>query len=181
MLFIICGVSCVGKSTIIRMLHSSFGFSILPTYMTRPLREGEKEKISITSEKFAKLENEGFFRFVNHLFGNSYGTPKQEAALAASENQPWLIDFPVHQVSDAFADLTYQVVIVDPENNEQLRKHIKLAERSDRLVEIFDELSREYGKKIDHSVNLRVTNFEGQPESAARMINNFYLSRSFDQ
>ena len=178
MLFIVCGVSCVGKSTIMRKLQSHYDFSILPTYMTRPLRNDEKEKYSVTPGKFAELNHEGFFRFVNNLFGNSYGTPKEAAALAASDVKPWLIDFPVHHVSKAFTGLNYRVIIIDPESDEQLHKQIKASGRTDRFANIFDELSCEYGQEIAHPVDLRITNVERKPESAAQAINNYYLNLS---
>jgi guanylate kinase len=100
MLTILFGVSGVGKSSLIRELRNEFGWSSIPTYMTRSLRPGETEKISVSEPDFAKMENEDLFVCVNQIFGNKYGTPRKEIEIAVHDQESyWVLDFPISKMA----------------------------------------------------------------------------------
>jgi guanylate kinase len=85
MLTILFGVSCVGKSTLIQKLRNHFGWLSIPTYMTRQLRIGETEKISVSHTDFIEMEHRNFFICVNNIYGNKYGTPRKEIELSVQD------------------------------------------------------------------------------------------------
>ena len=53
--------------------------------MTRPLREGERNKISISGKEMDDMSERGDFLIINELYGVRYATPRLpiELALAA--------------------------------------------------------------------------------------------------
>src|SRR5947209_6820937 len=71
---LLLGSSSVGKSTIIRGLDNNF-FTYISPYITRPLREEERDKIAIGDDEFDSLAQDGMFVYINHLYGVRYGTP----------------------------------------------------------------------------------------------------------
>ncbi|MFW9263516.1 hypothetical protein [Nostoc sp. CALU 546] len=152
MLVIFFGVSCVGKSTLIQELTSNFGWFSIPTYMTRPLRTGEVEKISVSHETFSQMERGNCFVCVNNFFGNKYGTPKREIEMAMrSKDQYWVLDFSVSK-KHLLDDYNYMSFIILPRDEEQLIHQIKKSERIDRLGCILEEY-RNYYVKYHQTIN----------------------------
>jgi len=76
-LLLLLGPSGVGKSTIIKdMLARDRRFVYVTPYMTRPLRKGETDKISISDAELDTMIAGNQFWSVNTLYGVRYASPK---------------------------------------------------------------------------------------------------------
>lgn len=173
MLAVICGVSCVGKSTLMRTLRDQHDFKILPTYMTREIREGESEKFHLPLDEFQRMEKSSVFRYVNNVYGNFYGTPRKEAFDASNAKDWWLIDFPIGLTANAFKDLEYKIIVIQPESNKALENQIVLAEREERITSIFKDFKENYINIEESNIDLKVINIHGKPEYAVKKILGF--------
>ncbi|BAU42139.1 hypothetical protein [Leptolyngbya sp. O-77] len=146
MLAIIFGVSGVGKSSLIQNLRNEFGWSSIPTYMTRSLRPGETEKISVSEADFAKMENENRFVCVNQIFGNKYGTPRKEIEIAIHDKESyWVLDFPILKI-DLLSAYKYVGFVVLPQDEDQLVNQVKRSDRAERLQFILQDYKENYAK-----------------------------------
>jgi len=98
-LFIVSGPSGVGKGTICKGLlgnRNDMVFSVSMT--TREPREGEIEGVSyyfVSKEKFIEtIENDGFLEYAE-VFGNYYGTPRNEVEEKLKKGIDILLDIDV--------------------------------------------------------------------------------------
>lgn len=182
MLIILFGVSYVGKSVLIQQLRSRFGWLSIPTYMTRPLRFGETEKISVSQEDFLEMEDKNHFVCVNHIFGNKYGTPKREIELAVqNEELFWMLDFPISRNS-LLSDYRYLGFVILPQNEEQLIEQAKSSDRSDRLGSVLEEYRNCYAKyqnqaQID-SGYISVVNLPNKLDETSALIHSLAIKFS---
>lgn len=79
-IFLLIGKSGCGKSTLADML-SSYGYSQLPSFTTRPMREGEvngKDHTFITNEMFHHMYSNGQIAASTYFNGNYYGASKRD-------------------------------------------------------------------------------------------------------
>lgn len=183
MLVIFFGVSCVGKSTLIQELKNNFNWLSIPTYMTRPLRTGEVEKISISPEAFSQMENNDDFICVNSFFENKYGTPKKEVEMAiGAADQYWVLDF---SLSKKYLLANYQYIgfIILPKNEEQLIKQAQKSNRIDRLEYILTEyrgyLIHHQSVDNDNSA-IVVTNLPDEARKTSQWINSVVTSLNYE-
>lgn len=177
------GVSCVGKNELITELMRYFNWRYVPTYMTRPLRENETGKVSVTKKVFDELERNGKFICVNNIFGNFYGTPKKEILNAkADENFCWVLDFSIskrHLLED-FAQMTF---IIIPESIEQLNRQIEKSGRDERRSLIIDDYSEHYSglsnfSKTNKNIHI-IVNRENEKKKTAKKINELIKSYEY--
>lgn len=145
MLVILYGVSCVGKTTLMRSLEKEFNWKIVTTYMTRKQREGEYEKKQISLSRLIELEEQKFFLCVNHLASASYGTPLGEIQDAIFQKDVFCLDFPIHK-KEIFDQLPYTGIVIMPENIEQLLFQIQASGRNNRKKSILQDFQNNYIK-----------------------------------
>lgn len=145
MLVLFFGVSGVGKTTLMDVLVTNFGWKYVPSYMTRPLRGHEVGKISISSELFQDMEQNHKFLCVNSFFGNLYGTPIKELQEAiADHNSYWAMDFPITGRGLVLGRYAHIAIIVLPETIEQLEEQVQRSGRGNRLADILDDYHKNY-------------------------------------
>lgn len=125
-LVLIMGPSGVGKTTTIRRLCAAAP-RLVPVrpYVTRPLRKGERDKVSVTEEEIRNLREAGQLLFVQRLYGSTYATPRQpiESALA---NAQWpVLVWPVAKLSmmeRAFPGRLWRVYLAPPSGRALARR-----------------------------------------------------------
>jgi guanylate kinase len=172
MLVIFFGVSCVGKSKLIRELVDNFHWISIPTYMTRALRDGEIEKISISSEEFSQMDKDGYFICVNDFFNGKYGTPRREIETAINAtNQIWVLDFSISK-RHLLNDYKHIEFVILPENEAQLIRQIKNAGRTDREKDILKEY-KDFCCRMENESNsdFLITNFPDNVSATSQRIN----------
>jgi len=108
---ILSGVSGVGKSSIMEGLKE-FNFRYVSPYMTRSLREGEADKISISSGEMAQRIDVGDFVAVNELYGNVYGTPLEDILQYRDEGFVPMLDYPIEKVRELRERLKGKIDVV---------------------------------------------------------------------
>ena len=171
---LLLGASGVGKSTIINELKKlDPRFVYISPFMTRPLREGEDEKVSVDKEVFKELEDAGKFVIVNELYGISYGTPYEPIVDAFDSGNFPVLDFPISRldvVKKIFPGQLY-IVYVYPPSLEILRERLK--SRPERMRESEEEIERMGESK--ETFELSVVNHEGHTKEVAETIYRGYL------
>lgn len=153
MLVIFYGTSCVGKTTLMRCLRDCFGWRIIPTYMTRPIRDDEREKVQVTKSELFEGEKKGDFLPLNQCYGYYYGTPTKELIKAEVDKEKvWCLDFPIER-KHLFAGYKYCGIIVLPKNRKQLIDQIKSANRNERMDKILAEYEKYYDGILDSGLH----------------------------
>lgn len=129
-IFIICGPTGVGKTTIAKNLFKLFP-SLKPsvTYTTRPPRPSaieDKKMIHISEQEFNKKITEDEFLEHAIVHNHYYGTAKKET-LNLLKDYPVLCNVDVRgaeQIQKKFPEQCITIFIA-PESTEQLIKHVK--------------------------------------------------------
>ena len=97
---LVCGVSAVGKSTLINELISKHPDKLgyVTPYTTRPLREGECGKVSITLTDFHDRQRNGEFVHVKDYYGFQYGMSGEVLSEIKNTGRLPIVDFPLSDV-----------------------------------------------------------------------------------
>lgn len=182
---LVCGVSGVGKTTIIKELVRRDGdICYIKPYTTRLLRDGETDKVSITDERMRELaEREQVIE--NRLYGNKYGTPLDEFALTLGAGKTPILDFPIEKIpliEERFGSSQILCVYVMPDSVDALKDRLRSDGRisqTDRLEKAIGELDAVKSGRYADRINLIVTNRDGQSDTAAGEIYKFYTEVKF--
>lgn len=181
---LLLGPSGVGKSSIIEELcHIDDRFVYISPFMTRPLRDGEKNKISVSREQMEKIRTNGELLVVNELYGVQYATPRLPIEEALSSGKFPILDWPVSRIEvmvQAFPGLLY-VTYVLPPSIEVLGKRLANDNRDidgRRLQCAHEELEAYQSDKYFGIYDLEIMSEENQVEKIARVVYDSYL-RSF--
>lgn len=179
MLTIFFGVSCVGKSTLMQELRSQFGWLTIPTYVTRPLRFGETEKISISHADFLEMEDREVFLCVNQIYGNRYGIPRAEVEFAIqNRDRYWVLDFPISKkyLLDGYH---YSGFVILPQDETQLVQQAKIAGRIDRLSTILEEYRKRYvgyhNQRNNNEQCIPIVNLPHSTHQTSRLIHSLVV------
>jgi len=73
-------------------------YTYITPYTTRPLRDGETDKIHVSEEEYQAMADQGEFVYDNNLYTVRYGTPKKSIEAAFKNGQTPLLDFPLDDV-----------------------------------------------------------------------------------
>lgn len=180
-LLLLFGPPGVGKSAIIRnleLLDSRFVY--ISPYVTRPLRQNETDKISISSLALDGLMERGDLLTINELYGVRYGTPRKPIDEALNVGRFPVIDWPIQRLEimqNAFSSRLFRVYL-EPPSMDVLRQRLVgrdgqiIQERWGVATEELDALGR---GSFDLSIDYRVINEESQTRKVACSILNEYL------
>jgi guanylate kinase len=146
MLILLFGTSCVGKSKLIEDLANEHSFEYVNCYTTRPNRNHDKGRISISKETFIEKQEKGDFILVNNHFDALYGTPKCEILDAISSDKHFIIDFLIKDLY-SFDNYTCLKIVVIPKDNDQLIQQIKMSGRENRMDEILSDYHTNFNEK----------------------------------
>lgn len=184
---LLLGPSGVGKSSIIEELtRLDSRFIYISPFMTRSLREGEKNKISISGEEMDEMSERGEFLVINELYEVRYATPRKPIEQALRKGDFPVLDWPISKVSvmtEAFPNQLY-IVYVSPPSIEALRQRLARDSRDTdghRLRSARQEL-----EAIESSGHLGIYDFEiiseeNQVLKVAQTIYANYLQQFFPQ
>lgn len=115
---LLLGPSGVGKSSIIeRLRQADERFVYISPFMTRLLRDGEKDKVSISDEEMDRRLDRGEFLVINERYGIRYATPKQPIMQALNKGKFPVLDWPISRMlvmTENFPDQLYRVYIAPP-------------------------------------------------------------------
>ena len=142
---VISGPSAVGKDTMINRLIIKYPDVInkLPSYTTRPKREGEiegKDYYFVSKEKFLKMKDEGKLFGIQEYNNNFYASNKKELKEALEENKK--ITILNYNIETAYAvkdEIDFNFVALLPPNEDELRK--RLIKRKTKTEEIEDKMA----------------------------------------
>jgi guanylate kinase len=174
-LLLLLGPSGVGKSTLIRALEKlDEHFTYIRPYITRPLRDGEIDKICIGRKRFMEMRRKGMFLAVNEIYGSWYGTPLEATTEMLRHNRYPVLDWPLSRVSimeRKFGERLHRVYL-EPPSLEDLR--LRLADGRDRTHSRFHAAVRELNavwRGHHHShIDQRVVNGAGNQARTAAII-----------
>jgi len=178
---LLLGVSGVGKSTIIANLKKLDNrFVYISPYITRMLREGEKDKIFITDEAMDEMNKRGEFLVINKKYGIRYATPLLPIVTALNKANFPVLDWPANRMSimtKAFADKLCIVYLLPP-SIEELERRLACDNRDadgSRIAEAREELEAFDLGTYEGRYSLRVTTQTGEDETIAQTIYEHYL------
>ena len=144
MLIVLYGTSCIGKTTLIKYLIDNHQWIPISCYLTRPLRDSDIARITVTNKEFNAKDGAGYFSFVNQQYNVMYGTPEDELRIAANDlNNKYILDFMLKN-SWQLENINHTRVIMLPETEEFLKSRISLANRQERLSEILIDFQENY-------------------------------------
>ncbi len=177
---LLLGPSGVGKTSIIQRLRQlDKRFVYISPYITRNLRTGETDKVSVIDEKLDELVRDGKILVVNQLYGIRYATPREPIEQAFEAEQFPLLDWPIDRLDvmkQHFHGRLFQVYVeVDPTI---LQSRLQSDDRDpvqSRLRAGLVELERLKLGEYDHLINYRITNPSGEVDMVAQSIYEQYL------
>ena len=178
---LICGVSGVGKSSIIRNLKSvDKRFVYIRPYTTRKIRYGEIDKVNVSETILKSMYANGDFLILNKLYGNIYATPLHQILQSLENNLFPVLDCPINRVKFINRILKSKVfcVYVKPESIEQLVKHIKHDGRDNidkRIQRAIVELDEFEERRFNSLIDIALINNEGRLKTVSETIYSFYI------
>ncbi|MCP4550331.1 MAG: hypothetical protein GY835_28055 [bacterium] len=114
MLVLICGPYGAGKSTIMSILASEYGYKTIRTFTTRPLRPGECEKENVSLTELQGMQEAGALLVTSKHSGHYYGTSRADVECAVSGTNVWMLDYAPDAVHRDFRDAEHVAVLVLP-------------------------------------------------------------------
>lgn len=179
-LLLLLGPTGVGKSTIINKLKDlDSRFVYISPFTTRPLRPNEKDKIHLSIEEFKEMEKNGKFVFVNNIYGNYYGTPRDAIIKYSQEGLFPLLDWPIQKIDKISLELTNNIlsVYLRPSSLDYLKSHLSIEKRDDksRLETAIGEYNDFVSGKFYGMYDFETVNREGKVDETVSEIYKIYL------
>lgn len=177
---VLLGPSGVGKSSIIEeLLRLDSRFIYISPFMTRPLRKGEKNKISISGEEMDEMWNRGELLVINELYGIRYATPQLPIMQALTEGNFPVLDWPISRIEVMIQAFPNQlcVVYISPPSIESLQQRLVKDGRDidgHRLRSARDELET-HRQTLNSAIDFEIVSEENQVPEIARAIYAKYL------
>lgn len=179
---LLLGPSGCGKSTIIRRLREMDDrYTYISPRITRPLREGEADKVSISDAEMDGMQKRGELLVINVIYGIRYATPRLPITEAFASRQFPVLDWPVDRLSimiDAFDLDNLYIVYVAPPSLNELHRRLQLDGRDadgKRYEAGRQEWVRYEAGEFDGLIDLRVTSEADCIEALATTIHANYL------
>ena len=178
---LLLGPSGTGKSTIIHELKRLDNrFVYVSPYITRQLREGEQDKISISNATMDEMDRKGEFLVINNLYGIRYATPKTPIVEAIQQNRFPVLDWPISKLNvmtNAFSRNLLSVY-VEPPSLGELQERLSRDGRDldgHRFNEATSELSKLWEGEFEGQYDLRVVNKSGEVDRISQKIYSKYV------
>jgi guanylate kinase len=178
---LLLGPSGVGKSSIIEeLIRIDNRFIYISPFMTRPLREEEKNKISISGEEMDEMWGRRELLVINELYGIRYATPRLPIVQALAKDNFPVLDWPISRMdvmTQAFPSQLH-VVYISPPSIEALRQRLAKDGRDTdghRLRSAREELEAYESSRYIGIYNFEIVAEENQVPKIAHAIYTNYL------
>ncbi|MGN0711092.1 MAG: guanylate kinase [Anaerovoracaceae bacterium] len=127
-LFVVSGPSGAGKGTICQRVIEETDVELSISMTTRNPRPKEKEGVNyyfVSKEEFLKkIEHDGFLEYAE-VYGNYYGTPKENVMRKLNEGKDVILEIDIQgamKVKEAYPDGVF--IFILPPSMRELRKRI---------------------------------------------------------
>ena len=178
---LLLGPSGVGKSSIIEeLIRLDNRFVYISPFMTRSLREREKNKISISGEEMDEMWGRGELLVINELYGIRYATPRLPIVQALTKDNFPVLDWPISRMDmmmQAFSGQLYVVYILPP-SIEVLRQRLSKDKRDadgHRLRSAQEELKAYKSSQYIGVCDLEIIAEENQVSEITHAIYTSYI------
>lgn len=180
---ILAGVSGVGKTSVIReLLNLNKKYRYISPDITRPLREGERDKNYVDFRTLREREKKGEYLIVNEINGVLYATPKRIILETLRQGLYPILDFPITGVEtiNNFCMGQLFTVYLFPPSSAILKERLSQDGRDKnglRFLTAQKELSFFTRGKFDDKIDIRVLSETGKTRDIAIKINEIFLSQ----
>ena len=183
-LFLFCGRSASGKTTIANILEEKYGYKQVESYTTRPQRyDGERGHIFITKEEFDGLGELAAYTFYNN---NHYGTTFEQL----NQCDIYVIDIPgleslLKKIPDNrpicvfyFDASVYNRILrmIDRNDSDGMIISRLLEDEKEDWFKELDSLVWHYNNIIGKSIDLYNINANNDPGSVVDLVL-YYINR----
>jgi guanylate kinase len=178
---VLMGPSGVGKNTIMHLLSEiDDRFVEVKPHVTRPLRPGENDRVSLPLEVLQEMRKRGEATQINHVYGTYYAAlPKKMIIESLGSGKFPMVDYKIPflaELKEEFPGRVFCVYLLPPSFDAIKGRLEKAGRRADEVRMTEDkkevlELDAKYGKLID----LRLVAEEGAVNKIAEKIRHAYL------
>jgi len=172
---LILGVSGAGKSTLIdEVVRVDPRFSPVSAYTTRPLRCGDRYRISVSNEEFHFIERTERLLATNEVFGHRYGTSKKSLLAVQDHGYIPILDCPISKMETVEVEFPGQLfrVYVEPPSRETLWNRLQDGRDSDglRYQAACREIAAIRAGAFATQIDFRVVNRDGMVSETAKQV-----------
>ncbi|MDE1865359.1 MAG: hypothetical protein KGH94_01825 [Candidatus Micrarchaeota archaeon] len=173
---VIMGPSGVGKSTVMQRLSElDARFVKVKNHVTRPLRPGETERVSMPLSKLKEMRERGEVTQINHIYGDYYAAlPKKMINEAMRAGMFPMVDYKIPFLAELKVEFPGKIfsVYLLPPNFSIIRSRLMKAGRQvekNRIEEDEREASS-LDSRYAGLIDLRLVNEEGKVGRVAEEI-----------
>lgn len=179
----VCGVSGVGKTTLIKnLILLDKNIVYVKPDTNRPLRENETDKNQLEQEVIQNNIDSGKYMLVNRFYNFIYCTPKNQIIEILNENKTPVLDYPISKY-DVLAEFMGKdnifVVYLFPPSLDVLQHRIGIDNRDEdgnRFAYAKLELSKFENGLFDEILDLKIVTADDSKEIAKRVLEKYYKS-----
>lgn len=179
---LLLGPSAVGKSSIIRSLRETDQrYVYISPYITRPLREAERDKVSVSDSVMDEMAARGDFLKINQIYGIRYATPLRPIQEAFNGGMFPVLDWPVNEIevmAQAFGNDRLLKVYVFPPSMEELKRRVEQDGRDvdgSRFKAAIEEIRQFQGGTFDSVIDFKIESTPGYLKAITMSIHGKYL------
>ncbi len=182
----VMGPSGVGKSTIMHELQKlDSRFVLIKTHVTRPLRPGERDRVSLSLPELKEMRRRGEALQINHIYGAyDAALPKKPIEKAMEAGLFPMCDYKIMYAAELKAELSGELfcIYLLPPNPTAIISRLEKAGRKIETTRLLED-SKEIASLetiYESMVDLKIVNREGEADKVAREIRLAYLKALTD-
>ena len=156
-MIILSSPSGAGKTTLVKLLSKKKNFFVSISHTTRTPRSNEKEGIDyffIDKKSFQKLIEENEFLEFAEVFGNYYGTSKENIIKKLNDGHNVIFDIDwqgTEQIIKKNLDFKVVTIFILPPSKKVLKERLSYRDMKDKLI--VEERMKQFDKDILHWKN----------------------------
>ena len=156
-MIILSSPSGAGKTTLVKLLSKKKNFFVSISHTTRTPRSNEKEGIDyffIDKKSFQKLIEENEFLEFAEVFGNYYGTSKENIIKKLNDGHNVIFDIDwqgTEQIIKKNLDFKVVTIFILPPSKKVLKERLSNRDMKDKLI--VEERMKQFDKDILHWKN----------------------------